>query len=461
MMPAFRNGLARALMQANWGKYLDRRLPRYTSYPTAVQFGAAVDAAAYESWLAALPAEAPVSLYLHVPFCAELCLYCACHTTVARRDAPVAAYARLLEREIALIGARLAGQDVTHIHFGGGTPTMLQPKALQRIMTTLHAQFQVTPVTEIAIEIDPRTLSREHVAALADIGVGRASLGVQDFAPRVQEAIGRRQSLEQTARVADRLRDAGIVHINLDLMYGLPQQTVASVIDTAEQALSLRPDRIALFGYAHVPWMKRHQSLIPEDTLPGSSERFAQSKAAAEVFVGAGFQQVGLDHFARADDPLAERQRAGRLHRNFQGYTTDETTNLIGFGPSAIGSLPGGYVQNAPQMIAYREAIIAGRPATARGCALTAEDRLRGRIIERLMCDLRIDLDAACGAHGQSAERFSAEFSALDALALDGLVVRNGSKIRIPPEARAFVRSVCAVFDQYAPQQDARYSRAC
>jgi oxygen-independent coproporphyrinogen-3 oxidase len=447
-------------MQANWRKYLDRRLPRYTSYPTAVQFGPAIDAAAYESWLTALPPEAPLSLYLHVPFCRELCLYCGCHTTVARRDAPVAAYATLLDREIALIGARLARQSVTHIHFGGGTPTMLQPQALVRIAAALETQFRITAATEIAIEIDPRTLSREHVAALAGIGVRRASLGVQDFAPHVQEAIGRRQSLEQTARAADRLREAGIVHINLDLMYGLPQQTVASVVETAERALSLLPDRIALFGYAHVPWMKRHQSLIPEDTLPGSSERFAQSNAAAEVFVGAGFQRIGLDHFARPDDPLAERQRAGRLHRNFQGYTTDETANLIGFGPSAIGALPGGYVQNAPQMIAYREAILAGRPATVRGCAVTAEDRLRGRIIERLMCDLRVDLAEACAGHGEGAERFSAEFAALDALAADGLVVRSGSEIRIPQEARAFMRSVCAVFDQYAPQQEARYSRA-
>ena len=441
-------------------RFEDQRIPRYTSYPTAVQFGPAVEAAAYDSWLAALPAEAPVSLYLHVPFCSELCLYCGCHTTVARRDAPVAAYAALLEREIALIGARLAGQDVTHIHFGGGTPTIIGAERFRRVMGLIRRRFALAAEAELAIEIDPRTLSREHVAALADIGVGRASLGVQDFAPRVQEAIGRRQSLEQTASAADRLRDAGIVHINLDLMYGFPQQTVVSVIDTAEQALSLRPDRIALFGYAHVPWMKRHQSLIPEDTLPGSSERFLQSKAAAEVFVGADFQQVGLDHFARADDPLAERQRAGRLHRNFQGYTTDETANLIGFGPSAIGALPGGYVQNAPQMIAYREAIAAGRPATARGCAVTAEDRLRGRIIERLMCDLRVDLAEACHAHGETAARFSAELSAIDALALDGLVVRNGSEIRIPAEARAFVRSVCAVFDQYAPQQEARYSRA-
>jgi oxygen-independent coproporphyrinogen III oxidase len=447
-------------MQANWRKYLDRRLPRYTSYPTAVQFGPAIDAATYERWLAALPADAPVSLYLHVPFCAELCLYCGCHTTVARRQAPVTAYAVLLQREIELIGARLAGQSVTHIHFGGGTPTMLQPSELEGITAALHAQFRITPATEIAIEIDPRTLTREHIDTLADIGVSRASLGVQDFDPRVQEAIRRRQSFEQTRRAADGLREAGIAHINLDLMYGLPHQTVASVIDTAERALSLRPDRIALFGYAHVPWMKRHQSLIPEDSLPGSRERFGQSKAAAEVFVGSGFQQIGLDHFARVSDALTARQRAGRLHRNFQGYTTDETAHLIGFGPSAIGALPGGYVQNTPQMIAYREAIMAGRPATARGCAVTAEDRLRGRIIERLMCDLKVDLAAVCRAHGASLERLAPELSALDELERDGVVVRDGNEIRVPQEARPLVRAVCAVFDEYAAEGETHYSRA-
>ncbi len=327
-------------------------------------------------------------------------------------------------------------------------------------MAALQARFRITRATEIAIEIDPRTLTREHVAALADMGVSRASLGVQDFEPRVQEAIGRRQSFEQTARAADGLREAGIVHINVDLMYGLPHQTVATVIDTSERALALSPDRIALFGYAHVPWMKRHQKLIPEATLPGSNERFAQSRAAADVFVGSGYQHIGLDHFARTDDPLAERQREGRLRRNFQGYTTDETANLIGFGPSAIGSLPGGYVQTTPQMVAYRDAIIAGRPATVRGRAVTAEDRLRGRIIERLMCDLQVDLADVCRAHGANAEQFAEELSVLDELARDGLVARNGSKIIVPGEARAFVRSVCAVFDQYAAQEQARYSRA-
>jgi len=447
-------------MRLNLLKYLDRRVPRYTSYPTAVRFSPSVDAQSYELWLAALSPKAPVSIYLHVPFCAELCLYCGCHTTVARRYAPIAAYAELLEREIALVGRRLARPTVTQIHWGGGTPTMLLPQDLLRLMTALHANFTITPATEIAIEIDPRSLTRDHVSALAEMGVTRASLGVQDFEQRVQQTIRRLQSFEQTARAADGLRDAGIANINLDLMYGLPYQTVSTIAATTERALALIPNRIALFGYAHVPWMKRHQKLIPEDTLPGSGERFGQSCAAAEVLVGAGYQRIGLDHFARSDDLLATRQREGRLHRNFQGYTTDEARNLIGFGPSAIGSLPDGYVQNAANMVAYREAIAAGRPATARGLALTPEDRLRASIIERLMCDLRVDVAKICSEHGASADHFAIELCRLDDMAKDGIVERTGTEIKVPEEARALVRSACAIFDAHAQQDQTRFSRA-
>ena len=447
-------------MQAKLLEYLDRRIPRYTSYPTAVQFGPGVDAQVYERWLKALPNAASVSVYLHVPFCAELCLYCGCHTTVARRYAPIAAYVELLEREISLIGRLLTRPAVTQIHWGGGTPTILSPQDLLRVTAALRANFTITPATEMAIEIDPRSLTLEHIAALADIGVTRASLGVQDFEPRVQQAIRRVQSFEQTARAADGLRDAGITGINLDLMYGLPHQTVATIAKTSQQALALEPDRIALFGYAHVPWMKRHQKLIPEDALPGSSERFEQSCAAAEIFVGAGYRRIGLDHFATSADPLAAHQREGRLHRNFQGYTTDQSPNLIGFGPSAIGSLPGGYVQNTASMVAYREAIMAGRPATARGLALTSEDRLRGAIIERLMCDLRVDIAELCAAHDADAGQFAAELGKIDELANDGIVERSGSEIKVPEHARALVRAVCAVFDAYAPDDNARYSRA-
>jgi oxygen-independent coproporphyrinogen III oxidase len=447
-------------MSLNLLKYLDRRVPRYTSYPTAMQFGPSADARSYRHWLEALPPAVPVSLYLHVPFCAELCLYCACHTTVARRHTPVAAYAELLEREIALVGRYLAGQSVTQIHFGGGTPTMMRPHELLRVMAALHTNFRISPATEIAIEIDPRSLTREHVAAMAQMGVSRASLGVQDFEERVQAAIRRWQSFGTTARAVDQLRDAGIANVNFDLMYGLPHQTVATVAKTAGRALTLEPNRIALFGYAHVPWMKRHQKLIAEDALPGNAERFAQSRAAAEVLLGAGYQHIGLDHFARDDDLLTQHQRQGRLHRNFQGYTTDETPNLIGFGPSAISSLPDGYAQNTAGMVAYREAIMADRPATARGWALTGEDRLRGLIIERLMCDLRVDVAEACKAHDVGVHHFALEFAKLDELANDGIVARHGTEISIPRDARALVRAVCAVFDQYASRDEKRFSRA-
>jgi len=276
----------------------------------------------------------------------------------------------------------------------------------------------------------------------------------------VQRAVRRVQSFEETARAADSLREAGIGSVNLDLMYGLPYQTVATVTATARRALALEADRIALFGYAHVPWMKRHQRLIPEQALPGSGERFAQSRAAAEVLIGAGYQPIGLDHFARSGDLLARRQREGRLRRNFQGYTTDEAQTLIGFGTSAIGALPDGYVQNAPGTVAYRDAIAAGRPATVRGCALTEEDRLRRDIIERLMCDLRADVAEICAAHDRSADDFAAELSALDDLADDGLVQRAGSKISVPERARPFIRTVCAVFDAYLSGGETRFSRA-
>ena len=322
-------------------KYLDRRIPRYTSYPTAAQFGPDVDAGTYQRWLETLPATTPVSVYVHVPFCAELCLYCGCHMTVARRYAPVEGYVDLLTREIALVGVVLGSRPATHLHWGGGTPTIVSPDDFRKVMTALRACFAFDPAAELAIEIDPRTLTREYVDVLAEAGITRASLGVQDFDARVQTAVNRVQSFEQTARVADWLRAAGIGSINLDLMYGLPYQSVASVEATVRRALALEADRIVLFGYAHVPWMKRHQRLIPELALPDSDARFAQNQAAAAVLIAAGYEPVGLDHFARRGDVLAQRQRDGRLRRNFQGYTSDKSATLIGFGASAIGTLLG------------------------------------------------------------------------------------------------------------------------
>jgi oxygen-independent coproporphyrinogen III oxidase len=455
-----RQGSANA-MPANLLQLFDRRVPRYTSYPTAVQFVDEVGGSTYAEWLAALPVEVPLSIYLHVPFCTELCLYCGCHTTVAHNYSPVAAYADLLEREISLIGRHLDGRRrVVHIHWGGGTPTMLLPRDFARLMDALRRTFFVASDCEIAIEIDPRTLTHEAVLALKEGGVTRASVGVQDFEPQVQMAVGRVQSFEQTSRAVGWLRDAEIVNINFDLMYGLPYQTAETVAATARRALGLDPDRIALFGYAHVPWMKRHQRLLPEAALPGAIERFAQSQAAADVLKQADFQPIGLDHFARLDDLLAQRQREKRLHRNFQGYTTDKAAALIGLGTSAIGTMPQGHVQNASSTVAYRQAIQSGRLATVRGRALTEEDRLRRDIIEQLMCNLEVDLAGMAAARNRSLDDFATELAEIDVLAQHGLVHRHDGTISVAKGARPLLRTICAVFDAYLSNQEVRYSRA-
>ena len=444
----------------NWLRYLDGHVPRYTSYPTAVEFDTSVDAQSYERWLTRLPAGAPISIYIHIPFCHELCLFCGCHTTVARRYAPIAAYVDLLEHEVSLV-ARITGHhQVNHLHWGGGTPTILTATDFLRITASLRANLAAGPVGQTAVEIDPRSLTPDYVSVLRDAGVTRVSLGVQDFDDRVQRSVRRLQSFAQTARAVDWLRAAGIASINLDLMYGLPYQTAASVAATTQLALTLRPDRIALFGYAHVPWVKRHQKLIPEHALPTSKERFVQNTSAADVIVEAGYQRIGLDHFAMPGDPLARQLCEGKLHRNFQGYTTDDAPILIGFGASAIGSLPDGYVQNVPSVVGYRERILVGNLPTLRGRALTNEDRLRGSIIERLMCELQVDLAEICAAHGMDADHFAVEFRKLDNLAEDGIVERVRGKISIPEHARPFVRTVCAVFDAFLPNNEARFSQA-
>ncbi len=438
----------------------DQRVPRYTSYPTAPHFSHDLQAATYIQWLSELSPRTGLSLYLHVPFCAELCLYCGCNTTIARSYRPVAAYVDLLEQEIDLVAEHLPGRmDIAHIHWGGGTPTTLSPEDLKRIMFLLRKSFAIGSAAELAVEIDPRTITAGHVEALRAAGLNRASLGVQDFDPAVQKSIKRIQSIEQTAKVARWLREAGVSGLNLDLMYGLPYQTSDSVMRSVGLALELDPDRIALFGYAHVPWMKRHQALLPEEALPDAVERVEQCTAAASTLLRAGYVQIGIDHFAKPADQLAVRQREGHLHRNFQGYTTDEATALIGFGTSAIGSLPQGYVQNAPTTVAYRDAISKGQLPVVRGAALTEDDRLRRAIIERLMCDFFVDLDEITARHSEKTD-FTPELAAIDELARDGLVTRRGHSIGIPEDSRLLVRNVCAVFDRYLDSGAVRHSRA-
>ena len=437
---------------------LDERLPRYTSYPTAPHFTPQIGADTYAAWLDSLDARLPVSLYLHVPFCEKLCHYCGCNTTVARDSGRIAHYAQLMMRELELVGETIGRrQAATHIHWGGGTPTALAADDFLAIMDKIRETLAVAASAEIAVEIDPRHLSSRHLQAFREAGINRASLGVQDIDPIVQHAIGRIQSFGQTAQAVDALRTIGITFISFDLMYGLPYQTEQSVARSVAAALTLRPSRVALFGYAHVPWMKKHQELIAADTLPGGMERLAQVRAAEAELAKAGYLAIGLDHFALPDDPLAVACSAGGLHRNFQGYTTDAAPALIGIGASSIGSLPQGYVQNAPHLKVYREAIERGRLATARGIALSPEDRIRRSIIERLMCDLAVDLasfsDDPCTA-------FSNELAALRSLAGDDEVTVDGTRIAVHPAMRPFVRKVASVFDSYLSNAAARYSRA-
>ncbi len=429
----------------------DGRVPRYTSYPTAPHFHAGIGAGAYAAWLAAVPSGAEISLYLHVPFCDRLCLYCGCHTTVARQERPKRAYAAALAREIGLVAAALGRRArVSHVHWGGGTPTALPNGCLAGLMDLIRARFDVAADAEIAIEIDPAALAPEKLAALAGIGLTRASLGVQDFDEDVQKAIGRMQSFEETRAAAEGLRRLGVTSINLDLIYGLPHQTQESVARTARLALALAPDRAAVFGYAHVPWMKKHQKLIPEAALPTGAARLRQEAAIRAVLEReGGMVPVGLDHYALPNDAMARAAQAGTLQRCFQGYTNDAAPVLLGLGASAIGTLPQGYVQNQPSIPAYESSIAAGRLPTIRGVALSDEDRLRRAVIERIMCDLAVDMPATARALGAAPEALLADAVPLAGFVADGLVEWDGARLAVTKRGRPFVRNVAALFDAY------------
>jgi oxygen-independent coproporphyrinogen III oxidase len=437
------------------------RVPRYTSYPTAPHFSPVVDDAVFARWVGGLVPDTRASAYLHVPFCASLCWYCGCNTTVVQRHQPVAEYVRLIEQEIALVGKVAPTLELASVHWGGGTPNMLTGSELRRLMTALAAHFQLADDVETAAELDPRILDRDKVAALAAIGLNRASLGVQDFDPRVQRAINRVQPYAMTRDAVTWLRDAGISGINFDLMYGLPFQTVDGMLTTIDQAVCLKPDRVALFGYAHVPWMKKHQLLLPEGALPSPAERLAQSEAAADRLVKHGYCRIGLDHFAHPEDSMALQHAKGSLKRNFQGYTTDPSETILGFGVSAISTLPSGYAQNASDLPAYRTRIEAGRAATVRGIAISPEDKLRRAAIEALMCMLEVDLDDIACRHGFSPEVFGGDsLGALADLERDGIVRRIGSLLQVTPQGRPLVRAVCAAFDAYLPDGAKRHSIA-
>ena len=434
------------------------RVPRYTSYPTAPHFHSGVGEQTYRGWLADLEPGLPLSLYVHVPFCDTLCWFCGCHTSAVNHYRPVRDYCELLLREIALVGEALPRRHpAQHIHWGGGSPTLLEPQDMLRLNTALRNNFEVSADTEFAIEIDPRGFTADTAKALGMAGVTRASIGLQDCDPVVQKAINRVQGNEETIFAIEQLRGAGIGNVNIDILYGLPHQTLASWMRTLEFSLRLDPDRLAVFGYAHMPTFKKHQALISEAILPDIETRLRMAELARDFLCAHGYTAVGLDHFAKPNDALAQAARSGTLSRNFQGYTADTASALIGFGASSISSLPQGYLQNEPQVPAYRTALKAGRLPIARGIALTDDDRARRETIERLMCDLEVDLGRIAAKYGQP-ELLAEVESALSQLRAQGVVSMQDGKVTIAPDWRVAARLVCAAFDHYLPSGVARHS---
>lgn len=442
-------------------KYEGMRVPRYTSYPTAPHFTDAVGPETAEAWYRELDPAEPISIYFHVPFCRVLCWYCGCRTRVVGTYDPIAAYAETLAQEVALVLDRLpAGLKIGHLHWGGGSPTALSPEDFSRLMRRVTDALPPTADAELALEVDPRTLTAPFADAMADCGINRVSLGIQCFDPQVQKAINRVQSIEETGSTLEMLKDRGITARNFDLVYGLPHQTMDSVKGTVDACLDLGCDRISVFGYAHLPKMLKHQRMIEDAALPDGRARAAQFQTIGERLLDAGMVPIGLDHFAWPDDPLAVATRAGTLHRNFQGYTTDACPTLIGFGASALGQTRRGHLQNAVDTATYHRAIQSGSLATAKGLRLDRDEQLRARLIEALMCTLTVDVAEEAIAAGLPLDGLETSLASLAPLEADGLVVVQGTRLTVPEEARPLVRVVAAAFDAYLDPSAGRHAVA-
>lgn len=431
-------------------------VPRYTSYPTAADFTPLVGGRDFANWLGGLPVDEAVSVYLHVPYCRELCLYCGCSTKMALRDSVVARYREALESEIALVSQWLGSPPrIARLHWGGGTPSILGIEGLRRVIDTLEQHFSLARGFEHAIELDPRYVTAELAHGLAALGVTRASLGVQDINPLVQIAIGRVQPQNIIEAAVDRLRTAGIKTLSFDLMYGLPLQTLDSIWTTCDTVASLAPDRISCFGYAHLPRLKPNQRRIDQARLPGLDQRIAQAELIEAELVHNGYLKIGIDHFARPNDALALAAASGRLHRNFQGYTEDAHRALLGFGASAISTFLDGFVQNVADVPRYVRTITSGQFATVKGVRRTAADRQRGRIIERLMCDFAVEL-----AQIAPGVDFTRELTMLRPLQRQGLVTLRGTTLAVTNAGRPVVRAIAAAFDTFRRASPGQFSTA-
>lgn len=429
-------------------------VPRYTSYPTAPQFNASVTPRRVTAWLQRLDTSTPVSVYIHMPYCKKMCLYCGCNMKVTHNPSVIADYASYLVREIAEATAHIPGRlPVSTLHLGGGTPNYAPPHALELLFHSLRTRFDILADAELSLEADPRHLSAPMVATLAGLGINRVSLGIQDINPTVQTMIGREQPHHLNITAVELLRAAGIGAINVDLVYGLPGQTPEGFVRTMEDIIALDPSRLALFGYAHVPWMKKHQQVLEQYDRADAATRWQMFQTASGMLTAAGYQAVGIDHFAKPDDPLAVAARKGTLNRNFMGYTTDAAETLLGFGASSISAFPQGYAQNVTAVSDYITRVGEGGLPIERGLAVSARDKLLRTAITQVVCTFGANL----GRLGNLAKDIR---SRLEPLVRDGLVEMKGDELRITTDGMPFVRVVAACFDDYLQPSAVRHSQA-
>lgn len=431
--------------------------PRYTSYPTAPHFTDKVGPQDYLNELSNsdVPVTPEVSLYFHLPFCRSLCYFCACNVIITHKRSHIADYIKLLKQEIDLVASRIADdRKVGQVHWGGGSPTYLTGDEVRDLMGHIRSRFAFSGDAEISIEIDPREMTADRAEALAEVGFNRASCGVQDFNEQVQQTVNRIQPYEKTAEVLDMLRRHGIDHINLDLIYGLPHQTLDNFADTLKQVITLNPSRLAVYNYAYVPWLKKHQTLIREEWLPGAEEKLEMLAYIIDYLTAASRMVfIGMDHFARPDDELSIAVTNGKLHRNFQGYSTRAGLNMYSMGITSISQTYNYYFQNHKQVSTYKKMLAGGQFPTERGIRLSKEDHLRQRVIQDIMCRFRVDFREIEETFGVDFhDHFAEEVGQLSTFVEDDLLHLEDGCILITDQGRLFIRNIAMTFDAYLPQ---------
>jgi len=441
----------------------DRPGPRYTSYPTAVEFSENVGREAYETRLSEADQhpEAPLSIYLHLPFCAERCLFCGCHVIATEHRERTKPYLSLLAKESALVAERLPHRRrFAQLHLGGGTPTYYSPQELTALTASLLSQFEPVPDAELAVEVDPRVTDGEHIDALAAVGFNRVSMGVQDFDPAVQERIHRRQSPEQTSTLIERARERGYRGINVDLIYGLPLQTATGFERTLEQVIDMGADRVAVYSFAYVPWMRGHQKKLNPDELPSNDAKLELFAIARERLLNAGYEAIGMDHFAKPDDELSRARKKGRLRRNFQGYAVTPGDDVIALGLSGIGDVRGLVVQNSKKLSTYGDAVERGELPVERGLIRSRDDAMRSELIEQLMCNFDVEIGPFERRWGITfGDYFACDLAQLAPYVAEGLVSSNEDRIRATPLGEMFVRNLAMCFDRYMREKHGHASQ--